>query len=141
MDLKFTERDVELIRERLFCNSRVMNKEVNATGILTLLQELWRAARPGQQFPEMSLSTVPRWLRRWGWSWRRAHKKRRPDVDPRAAIQFVWRVLYLMAHDVDLSDSVNADETAFLLYPHRFYTRAHGLFRSTSQVTRSNATR
>jgi hypothetical protein len=118
---KFTEQDVELIRERLFRKPQVVQKEVTGAKILTLLQELRRAA-PGQHFPEVSLCRVQRVLRRRGWSWGRTHRKRMPDVDRRAAVQFVWRVLFLMTQGAGPSDIINADETVFLLYPHGSYT-------------------
>jgi hypothetical protein len=63
-------------------------------------------------------------LRRWGWSLRRAHKRRRQDEDPQTSIHFAFQILYLLAEGVDLADIVDADETAFLLYPQGFYTWA-----------------
>jgi hypothetical protein len=70
------------------------------------------------------LDTVRRMLRRWGWSLRRAHKRRRPDVDLESAIRFVFQILYLLAEGVDPADIVDAGETAHQLYPHEFYTWA-----------------
>jgi hypothetical protein len=65
-------------------------------------------------------------LDRWGWSWRRAHKRRRLDVDPEKAILFVFHILYLLADGIEPADIVDADETAFLRYPLGFYTWAMG---------------
>jgi hypothetical protein len=93
MSMKFTEQDEELIRERRVRNPRPVNKAVTGAGILTILQELRGAARPGQQFPGIGLSTVQGMLSRWGWLWWIADKKRRPNADPRAAIEHVWRVV------------------------------------------------
>jgi hypothetical protein len=122
--MKFTEQDVELIRRHLFRNQQVVNKEVTEAGILTLLQELWRASRPGQQFPEMSLSRVQMMLSRWGWSWRRAHKKRRPNADPPAAIEFAGRSCTLW-HKVWVPATLSTPtKRPFRRCPHCFYTWA-----------------
>ena len=122
--VKFSYEDINLIRESLMSDPRMVNKEVNAPQVLQILQEVWAHHHPGQAFPEMSLQTVRRMMSRWGWSWRRAHKRRRPGVDPDAAIWFVFRVLHLFAEGVQSCDILNADETAFLLYPQGHYTWA-----------------
>jgi hypothetical protein len=41
-------------------------------------------------------------------------------VDSGAAIQFVWSVLELLIGCVEPGDILDADETAFLLYPQGF---------------------
>ena len=92
---KFPEEDLQLIRDHRFRNRRVVTREVTASVLVAIMQELWARERPGQAFPVLSLHTVRRMLHRWGWSWRRAHKKRRPHVDPESALQFIWGVLFL----------------------------------------------
>jgi hypothetical protein len=75
-----------------------------------------------EPFPQMSLQTVRRMLSRRGWSWRRAHKKRRPAVNPDGALALMWRILGLAAEGVNPRDIINGDESAFLLYPQGYYT-------------------
>jgi transposase len=122
--LKFDDQDCQLIREALLRDPRLIHKEVNASHVLQILQEIWARAHPQRQFSEIGLQTVRRMLARWGWSRRRAHKRRRPDVYPDAAIMFVRSVLQLLADDVNPGDIVDADETAFLMYSQRFYSWA-----------------
>jgi hypothetical protein len=113
-----------MLRDALMRDPRMTHKEVNASQILQMFQESWVRAQRQRKFPRMCLDTVRRMLRRWGWSWRRAHRRRRPDVDPQSAIHFVFHILYLQAEGVDPADVVDADEIAFLLYPQGFYTWA-----------------
>jgi transposase len=121
---KFSREDCEMLRDALMRDPRMTHKEVNASQILQMLQEIWIRVHPQREFPMMCLDTVRRMLRRWGWSWRRAHKRHRPDVDPQSAIHFVFQIPYLLAAGVDPADIRDADETAFLLYPQGFYTWA-----------------
>jgi hypothetical protein len=99
-------------------------QEVTAPQVLQMLQEIWVREHPHRELPMMCLDTVRRMLDRWGWSWRRAHKRRRPNVDPDSAVLFVFHILYLLADGVEPADIVDADEAAFLLYAQGFYTWA-----------------
>jgi hypothetical protein len=45
--LEFTEQAAKLIREHRFRNPQVVNKEMTVAGILTILEELWRGERRG----------------------------------------------------------------------------------------------
>jgi TctA family transporter len=45
-------------------------------------------------------------------------------VDPDSAILFVFHIVHLLAEGVEPADIVDADETAFLLYPQGSYTWA-----------------
>jgi transposase len=119
---KFSREDCELLREALMRDPRMTHKEVNAPQILQMLEEIWVREHPQREFPMVWLHTVRRMLHRWGWSWR-AHKRRRPGVDP-ISDSLVFQTLYLLAEGVDPADIVDADETAFLLYPQGFYTWA-----------------
>jgi hypothetical protein len=47
MSMRFMHQDVELVRQHLFLHQRVVNKEVTAAGLSTILQELGRAAPSG----------------------------------------------------------------------------------------------
>jgi hypothetical protein len=107
----------EMLRGALLGDPRMVHKEVNASHVLQILRDIWAREHPQREFPEMCLHTVRRLLTRWGWSWRRAHKRRRPAVDPDAAVQFVWSIIELMAGGVDPGYIADADETAFLLHP------------------------
>ena len=124
MSLKFSREDCELLRQTLLSDPRMSHKEVNADVILQMLRGIWTTAHPHQEFPQMSVLTVRRLLRSWGWTWRRSHKRRRPGVDPRAALHFVHEVMFVLAEEVEPWQVVNADEMAFLLYPHGYYTWA-----------------
>jgi hypothetical protein len=68
-----------------------------APDILSILQDLWAPLGREEPFPQLCLQTVRRMLSRWGLSWRRAHKKRRPAVNTEDAPAFVWTVLGLTA--------------------------------------------
>jgi hypothetical protein len=61
------------------------------------------------------METVRRMLILWGWSWRRAHKKRRPTSDQTQAIAFVRSNLEL-APAATPGDVIDCDGAAFLLY-------------------------
>jgi hypothetical protein len=87
-----------------------------APDILSVLQNLWARLSHEEPFPQLCLLTVRRMLSRWGLSWRRAHKKRRPAVNTADALAFRWSVLGLAAQ-VTTRDGVSGDERAFLLCP------------------------
>ena len=121
---KFRREDCDMLKQALLTDPRMTHKEVNSGVILEMLQEFWTRAHPYQEFPQMCVATVRRLVKRWGWSWRRAHKRRRPGVNPDAGLRFVYEVLILLRDGVEPWQIVNADETAFVLYPHGFYTWA-----------------
>jgi hypothetical protein len=111
--------------------------------ILQVLQEIWVREHPQREFPMVRLATLRRMVDRWGRSWRRAHKRRRPDVGPEKAILFVFQILYQLADGVEPADIVDADETAFLLYPEGSYTwarRGREAVQFTWQETRRSRT-
>ena len=113
-----------MLRQARLSDPRMSHKEVNAEVILQMPQEIWTRAHPHQEFSQMCLPRVGRWLRVWGWTWRRAHKRRRPGVDQGAAMQFVFQVLFLFSHGVEPWQVVEAGETVFLLHPDGFHTWA-----------------
>jgi hypothetical protein len=100
------------------------DREVTAPDILSVLQDLWAGMGREEPFPQMSLQTVRRMLSRWGWSWRRAHKKRRPAVNPEDALAFVWTILGLAAEGVNPRNIIIGDESALLRHPQGSYTWA-----------------
>jgi hypothetical protein len=100
------------------------NREVAARDILSTLPDLWARMGRADPFPQMSLQTVRRTLSHWEWSRRRAHKKRRPVVNPEDAFAFVWRILRLAAQGGNSRGIGNGDGSAFLPYPLGYYTRA-----------------
>ena len=122
--MKLGEDMCREIRAHLEQDLSLKKGEVTSKDILAVMQQLWSRSCPGQEFPDMSLETVRRMMTLWGWSWRRAHKKRRPDVDPAAAARFVQSIMELQGRGVNPGDVVNGDESAFLMYPQGFYTWA-----------------
>jgi hypothetical protein len=65
---KLSAEDCQLIRDHLFRDPRMRNREVTAPDILSVLWDLWAGMGHEEPFPQMSLQTVRRMLSRWGWS-------------------------------------------------------------------------
>jgi hypothetical protein len=118
---KFTDQDVELIREHLFRNPQVVNKEVTAMGILALLQELWRAARPRATIPGDEPVHSAEHAPSMGLVVAKGSQEAQARCGPTSGNPVCVDGLVPYGTRCGSSDIIDTDETAFLLCPHGFY--------------------